>query len=276
MARKKNKIAPAAKDLDNIKIDRETADRLYGDGLPFDLIRVETKVNTKNSTIISEMIEVGKYYSWVKAYLNHGEYTAFVERTANSNTYIHNCRRFAELYSNLAPVPNLGVRKTKALALLDKPISETYIKGGSLGDIPHDDVAKMTVKELEEEVRKLREKAEKAEKVHKEKIRQQREQIDNLENQIELNPPTKEMERNKALEKLQKKLFEHILMVQFYLDEAVKVVVQAQKVEGATFPQLQEWAKAHYEQLAPIGDLYDELDQALNNCGPDKPNKKGI
>jgi DNA repair exonuclease SbcCD ATPase subunit len=141
-----------------------------------------------------------------------------------------------------------------------------------------DDIDRMTSRELRENLRKEKEKVKKEQEARKQEreaqenaIAQKEAKLNELEQKLRYQePPTKEQLAAVQLEPLKKNLFEHLLQAQFHLDEAVSVAAAAQKVEGATFPQLQEWAKAHYEQLAPIGDLFEELDQALNNCGPDK------
>jgi septal ring factor EnvC (AmiA/AmiB activator) len=140
-----------------------------------------------------------------------------------------------------------------------------------------DSVSKMNTRELKAALREERKKREDDRKTSDKAIFTKEKKISELEAQLRYQePPTQEQLAAVSLEPLKKKLFEQVLLVQFHLDEAVKVVVQAQKVKGATFPQLQEWAQTHYEQLAPIGELFEELDQALNNCGPDRPESTGM
>jgi hypothetical protein len=145
-----------------------------------------------------------------------------------------------------------------------------------------DDIDRMTNQELRKNLRKEKENVKKEKEARKQEreaqenaIAQKEAKINELDRQIRYQePPTKEQLAAVQLEPLKKKLFEHLLEAQFHLDEAVNAAAAAQRVEGATFPQLQEWAMAHYEQLAPIGDLFEELDEALNNCGPDKPERR--
>jgi len=279
MARKKNIIAPAAKAMDKMMITREQADKLWGDGQPFDLVRVETRISTNNSTVIEGMVASGRDYLWAKAHVNHGEFMALVDRTANSHTYVLNCMRFADMYSNSAPVPNLGIRKTKALTLLDKPVVEKYLKGGSLGDIPHDDVTEMPVAELEEEVRKLREKIKKVEAVAKEKMRQKDEQITNMEFEIEHGRPLTQKEKTEKaieakLEDLRQKLFAAIHQARFYFGDALSIIATARQLEGVTFPILKKWADAEYAELAGFNELFEQLDEELNYISVDKGDGK--
>jgi len=269
MARRKNVIAPEAKAMDEIMKSREQADKLWGDGQPFDMARIETKLNTSNSTIIERMIEAGRDYLWTKAYVNHGEFMALVDRTANSHTYVLNCMRFADMYSNSAPVPNLGVRKTRALAILDKPLVEKYIKGGDLGDIPHDDVAEMTVAELETEVRKLREKVKKTESVIKEKICQKDEQIAKLELEKECQqPPTKEQIAQAALQKLTEEYTFILAKVNSSLREALSMLGKAERIEGVNVQQLNDWLGQFDIEMNTFRSLSGTWSDAIDNAGP--------
>jgi hypothetical protein len=133
----------------------------------------------------------------------------------------------------------------------------------------------MLTTELENEVRKLRGKLEKTEKVFKEKTRQNDEQITNLEIQIEQGRPLSEKEKAEkaaaaVLEELRKKLFFEIQQARFHFGEAIKIVTDAQKTEGANFAMLEKWAMEEYEELAGFNEMFTELDEALNYCRPDK------
>jgi hypothetical protein len=160
------------------------------------------------------------------------------------------------------------------LAVLDElsdPELEKLDAGGDVLGLNLDAVDKMTASRLRERVRHLEQSLKQKTKEFEKDVEDMSFELKDLRlRNANQQPPTKEQIAAVQLEPLKKKLFEHLLQAQFHLDEAVNVAAAAQKVEGATFPQLQEWAKTHYEQLAPIGDLFEELDQALNNCGPDK------
>ena len=281
MGRKKNEVVP--KDfvaMDKMKVDRETADRLYGDGLPFDLVRVETIGKTHTANWAQEMVEAGRCCLWIKAYVEHGEFLEVLKRMGISQTgswFAMRAAQFATDGLNYSALNNLNSTKFKLLSVLEEPVIEEYIQGGDLGDIPHDDVARMTTRELEAEVRKLRKKLKEDIASREKVISEKEDKINEMDKRLRgQEPPTQERLAAVSLEPLKKKLFEQVLLVQFHLDEAVKAVVAAQKVEGATFPQLQEWAMTHYGQLAPIGELFEELDQALVNCGPYNPESTGM
>ena len=211
---------------------------------------------------------------WLQTLSQIGIHDRFAERA------MHAARRFSK-FDNLS---NLNASKMAALEDLTEKELDELDKGKDVLGLNLDDIDLMTAKEVRETAREGRKQLVETLKRHDEKvksleavIRQKSTKIDDLEYEVRQGGPrTQEQLAAVSLDPLKKKLFEHVLMAQYYLDEAVKVVVQAQKVEGATFPQLQEWGKAHYEQLSPIGDLFDELDQALINCGPYDPNSTGM
>lgn len=282
MARKKNVIAPndekSLAAMEKMAITIEKARELYGDGQPFEEERVLDCMVFRAERTTDELLHFGKYSLWLKAEVGHGRFMEGLKRR-NLNYFAANWAMliYEKLGSNFAAQQNLSSYKLRALTFFTKEEIDTYAQGGPLGDIPHDDVANMTTRELDAEVRKLRKKLKEEVDSREKIITEKEDKINDMDRLLRgQDKPTKEQLAAVSLEPLKKKLFEHVLMVQFYLDEAVKVVVEAQKIDGATFPQLQEWGKAHYEQLAPIGDLFDELDQAMNNCGPYDPASTGI
>lgn len=287
MARKKNVIAPDAQMLettaqiknDNLSLMRKVFDEFGMLGGEYNrLVYVQTgkhikELHEKSGTVLGAVIQ------GIKDNEDHGSFLKALEEISihprKAQRYMNIARRYGK-YDNLS---HLNASKLDILDMLTDPELELLEAGEQVKGLTLDAIDNMTAKEAKERLRKAEEESNilnRKVKSLESMVQKKSQKIDDLQHQINLDPPTPERERNKLLEDFKKKLFEHILMVQFYLDEAVKVVVQAQKVEGATFPQLQEWAKAHYEQLAPISDLYDELDQALNNCCPDKPDSTGM
>jgi hypothetical protein len=177
--------------------------------------------------------------------------------------------RFADYFSNSAPVPNLGTRKAKALTLLDKPVVEKYLEGGPLGDIPHDDVADMSVRELEEEIRKLRQKIEKTEKVARERIRQKDEQITKLEFENENRvPPTQEQIAQAALEAMTPEYTIVFAEITGAIRKAHGLVMKAEKIEGVNVQQLGEWLGQFSPDMQTFRDLAQTWADEADNAGP--------
>jgi hypothetical protein len=286
MPRKKNVIAPEAQTMDLVAQDQKQqqltaakAFELYGfkDIQNYDLFVYQQKIGLFLQLADRSIIEAGKGLLVIKAQEKHGvflktlEGIGIAERTARR--YMHIARRFGKT-ANLAVLPT---SKLEALEELDDPTLEKLDAGEDVLGLTIKGIDAMPVSDVRKKAKELEAKLDSEKERHKKDVKELSAEIDTLRNRVAgQEPPSKEKTAAVSLEPLKKKLFEHVLSVQFYLDEAVKVVVQAQKVEGATFPQLKEWAMTHYEQLAPIGELFDELDKALVNCGPYNPESTGM
>jgi len=274
MGRKKNVIAPEAKALDKMQEDRETADRLYGDGLPFDLTRVETIGKTHTANWAQEMVEAGRCYLWIKAYVEHGEFYASLKRMGVNPTgswFAICAARLVAEGVNLSALKDLGTTKFKLLSVLEKPVVAEYLKGGDLGEIPHDDVAEMTTRELEDEVRKLREKVKKTEAVVKEKIRQKDDQIATLELENEhLQPPTKEQAAQAALQKMNEEYTIALAKVNSSIRDAISLIAKAEKIENVNAQQLNEWLNQFEVEMKTFDGLCNCWINNVENAGPQK------
>ena len=279
---KKPKTAVKAMDavaerIEDRRLSIQEVEEHFGDGQPYERLRLVNEVRFYQQQMGESLVETGKRLIRIKTNEGHGDFLQILDSLGMAARSAQYAMTAAHKFGNAPTLAYLGDSKIKALTVLDDDSIQTLEDGGEVKGVTLDDVEKMSVRELRAALRKERDTRKKQKTAQEDAIAKKEEKINELEQELRYrDPPTKEQIAAAALEPLKKKLFEKVLLVQFYLDEAVKVVVQAQKVEGATFPLLQEWGKAHYEQLAPIGDLFEELDQALNNCGPDKPDSNGM
>jgi len=266
-----------AQRVEEKKLSIKEVEEQFGDGQPYERFRLVNEVKFYQQQMGESLIETGRRLIRIKAHEDHGSFMQVLENLNMAYRSAAYAMAAARKFGNVHTYAHLGDSKIRALTVLDDDSIQTLEDGGKAAGVTMDDVERMTVLELKAALRKEREKRKNEKTAQEGAISKKEEKINELEQQLRYqDPPTKEQLAAVTLEPLKKKLFEHVLMVQYYLDEAVKVVVLAQRVEGATFPQLQEWGRAHYEQLAPIGDLFEELDQALNNCGPDRPDSNGM
>jgi len=281
MGRQKNVIAPEAKALDKMHAKNENADQLWGDGLPFDKFRLITRLKSRNAATAEIMVQNGKDYHWMQEYLPYGEFLEAIEQTGVSKSWAYYCMQAADMCRGLPPGVslNLNSRQIRAIGLLEKPVVEKYLKGGPLGDIPHDDVSEMSGSELEAEVRKLREKLTRVENVAKEKARQKDEKITSLELEIEKGRPLTQKEKAEkeikpVLEELQHDLFKYVNQARDGFKTALNIIATARQLEGVTFPMLKNWADAEYFELAGFEELFKQLDNELEYISVDKGNGK--
>ncbi|MDR1506450.1 MAG: DUF3102 domain-containing protein [Treponema sp.] len=249
----------------------QQAETMYGDGQPYERLRLENEVRFYQRQTAESLIEIGKRLIRIKANEEHGGFLQVLENLNMASRSAQYAMTAAQKFGNTPTLAYLESSKMKALTVLDDDSIQALEDGGEIAGVTLDEIEKMTVRELRQALRTERDKRKKEKKTQEDAIAKKENEINELEQQLRYQePPTKEQLAQVQLDPLKKKLFEHILQARFHLDEAVNVAAAAQKVEGASFPQLQEWAKAHYEELASIGDLFEELDQALVNCGPDK------
>jgi len=272
MGRKKNVIAPEAKALDKMQADIETVERLYGDGMPYELDRIENEIKFYMTQTAQALFESGKRFLLIKTHEKHGDYIAALERIGVPQTTAAYAMAVVKRFgSNRPALGDLGSAKLKMLTVFEEKDIAEYVKGGPLGEISHDDVAKMTTRELEAEVRKLREKVKKTEAVVKEKIRQKDEQIANLELENEhLQPPTKEQVAQAALQKMTEEYTYALAKVNSSIRDAISLVAKAEKIENVNVQQLNEWLNQFEVEMKTFHGLKDCWLDAVDNAGPQK------
>jgi hypothetical protein len=277
MARTKNKIAPnderAVVAMDKMQKEIEKIEELYGDGLPFDQSRLEIGIKARTAAVAATMIQNGRDYHRLKAHLPHGEFIAAVERTSGrSRFWAYHCMRAAETFSNVAPgnIQDLSFSQIKTLSMLEKPVVEEYLKGGPLGDIPHDDVATMPRGELEDEARRLRGKEKNMKGLHKKEVEKLNEIIDDLkiraEDPMQLTPAqrahrlirsTYTREYNVALSE-----------ISAGIRKARSVLADAERTEGIGAQELNEWLNEFVPDSAMIMELISQWQAETENPAP--------
>ena len=280
MAKRKNVIAPndekALVAMEKMAVDVQKARELYGDGEPFEEERVLDCIVFRAERAEHEAKAMGKYCQWLKMEVGHGRFLAGLERRNVEIRAAQWAMLMVEKFEdNYDTVSHLGTRKARCLTAFTKEEIDKYAKGGSLRDIPHDDVANMTTRELEQEVRTLREKQKRTEAVAKEKLRQKDEQITKMEFETKHGYSLSEKEKaEKAaeteLETMHFTLYDNINRAYLHFEKALKTIEKARQLEGVTYPQLEKWVKEDYEKLAGFNELFEQLDDALNYIYVDK------
>jgi hypothetical protein len=256
MGRKPNKEPRAAvKVMDKVvqkyeeqQLSIKEVEKQFGDGQPYERLRLENEIRFYQQQMGESLIEVGRRLVRIKKNEEYGDFLQVLDNVGMAARSAQYAMTAARKFANTPTLAYLGDSKIKALTVLDDDSIQILEDGGEVKGVTLDDVEKMSVRELRETLRKERDKRKKEKNVQEDAIAKKEEKINELEQKLRYQePPTQEQLAAITLEPLKRKLFDHVLLVQFYLNEAVNVVVQAQKVAGATFPQLQEWGKAHYE-----------------------------
>jgi hypothetical protein len=280
MGRRKNVIAPdderAVVAMDKQQKEIERAEELYGDGLPFDQFRLETGIKVRTAASINMMIQNGKDFHRLKAHLPHGEFIASAERTSGkSYEWVSLCMRMAEMAVNtpqiFTEVNILNVGQFRALTAFEKPVVEEYLKGGPLGDIPHDDVATMPRSDLEAEARRLSKKLKEDRKALEDTIAKKNENINELEMEVlRQPPPTKEQLARAAVQQFRDPIIDNILEATERMSRAIAAIDKAQKVPGVPYEALEELLDPYKESFNTFCDTAEDLTSAFNDIHIDK------
>jgi hypothetical protein len=283
MGKRKNVIAPnderAVAAMDKQQKEIEKAEELYGDGLPFDQFRLETGIKSRNAAVAATMIQNGRDFLRLKAHLPHGEFITSVERTSGKPRFwAYHCMRAAEMFLNVAQdnISGLNFSQIRTLSLLEKPVVEEYLKGGPLGDIPHDDVATMPRDELEAEARKLKKKLKEAADSREAVIQEKEKKINEMDRRLRgQEPPTKEQLAALKLEEHLKPFNTQLQDAIFAMNRCAEMITEIQRIENIGYVQLNAWVLKQSEDIENFTESFTELQDALNDIHIDRGDTEG-
>jgi hypothetical protein len=256
----------------------EETDRIFGDGKPYERIRLENEVRFYQDQAGFALLEMGKRLILLKEH-ERGTFLKVLENVDMSIRGANYAMSAARKFGNSQTFANLGSSKMIALTVLDDDQIQTLEDGGDVNGMKLDDIDRMTNRELQKNLRDNRLKIEKIEQVSKEKLRQKDAEIDRLEteiNKLESNatPLTPEQiaERDiqNELEDLRRNLFLEINQVRQHFNECMRTISAAQAIEGVTFAMLEKWAMKEYTELKEFGPMLEDLDNALLTPHPGK------
>jgi len=270
MGRRKNVIDPNNEKslavMEKMAVDIEKARELYGDGQPFDEERVLDCLVFRAERTTEELLHFGRYCLWLKAEVGHGRFLDDLKRR-NLNSTAANWAMliYEKLGSNSATLQNLGPSKARYLTFFTKEEIDTYGKGGPLGAIPHDDVAKMSTRELEAEVRELRKKRDDDRKSSDKAIFMKEKKISELEAQLRWQgPPTKEQLAGAKLGEYLKPFDTQLQDAIFAMNSCIDMITEVQRIEAIGYAQLNDFILKHTKGIAMITEAFGELQGAIN------------
>ncbi|MDR2924185.1 MAG: hypothetical protein LBU85_12705 [Treponema sp.] len=269
MAKRKNVIAPNDEKslvaMEKMSAEIEKARDLYGDGEPFEEERVLDCIVFRYKRAGREIEAMGKYCKWLKAEVGHGRFLEGLKRRDISERDAQWAMLIVETFgSNTSAVSDLGIRKARYLTAFTKEEIDVYAKGGPLGDIPHDDVAKMTTRELEAEVRRLRNKLDEKTKSLEAVIKQKTKKIGELEDEINYrDKPTKEQIAEKRLEDLHADFFGSLMSGIADIRKALSTISKAEQIESVTYPLIRAWMNRYTESVEGLTAAYEDLLDAI-------------
>lgn len=254
---------------------------LYGDGLPYDYNRLIEVGRVAARNVYQSMLDLGKACMRIAVHETKGKYEEALERMGTSHSDGWFARQAVLKIGDVdesSPVNFLGKRKVRSVLQLDAPTIKTYLEGGDLGAIPHDDVEKMSSRELEEEVRKLRAERKKQDEEHAKQIeavenvvRKKESKISELEMEVAgKQPPTKEELAEQSLKEIRKQMIIRFSSMNAELDELNRLLARAQETEGVTVDQLDSLSDGVGEFYSLFDDKYQDFNQDMENIRPMK------
>lgn len=219
------------------------------------------------------MLEAGAQLLLLKAHMvRHGEFLDAVEALGLEARAAQLMMLAAKKFSNTKTFSHLSSSKIYALSVLADESIKTLDDGGTLEGVGTlDDVERMTVRELRSALRAEKKKRKEEREAQEAAISQKEQKLNELEAELRYRePPTKEQLAQAALDDMKKDLFKQIGVASFELERLEDLIEKAQKVEGVTVGQLDDWLVFEEPKnfLASIFELSDELKDMTENIRP--------
>jgi len=295
MARAKNVIAPGdARAIEAMELveqnekDRQIAAQEAVKFLGFDLKEYDLLLYVKMGKNVFQWHEMtalmgGKILLTIKENEEHGTFGKALEQIGihprRAQRYMNLARRFGKYDS----VSHLSNSKLDLLEDLTDPELEKLDAGEAVRGLTLDEIDRLPASRVRDRLRVAENdlaKEKEARKKEREAFGKSMLQKDAKINELDMkldgrDLPTKERIAALALEGLRKKLFEEIQLTRFHFGECLKAIGAAEKIEGATFPMLENWAKEEYEELSGFQPMLEELDEALRYVNPDAGGSEG-
>ena len=153
--------------VEKMAVDIQTAEEQYGDGMPYELERIENQVRFFRDQAGIALLEMGKCLIRIKAHEGHGRFLTSLESLGMSERAARYAMEAARRFSNRQSIADLGPTKMIALTVLDDEEIGKLESGGEVAGLKLDDIDRMTVRELRENLRKEREKVKKEKEFRK-------------------------------------------------------------------------------------------------------------
>jgi hypothetical protein len=153
--------------VENMQAEIESAEQLYSDGMPYELDRIENEIRFYQDQAGVALLEMGKRLIRIKAHEGHGKFLESLDRLGMAPRSAQYAMLAAQKFSNTQTTAFLGNEKVRALSVLEEDDIKTLELGGEVQGMTLDDIEKMTVRELRNNLRTEREKAKKEKEARK-------------------------------------------------------------------------------------------------------------
>jgi len=256
--------------------DIRAAEAMYGDGMPYDLGRIESQIRFYQDQAGTALLEMGRRLIRIKAHEEPGKFLESLERLEMAPRSAQYAMLAARKFSNTHAHAYLGNDKIRALTVLDEDDIKTLEAGGSFAGMTMDDIDRMTSRELRQNLRKEKAKVKKekeARKKERDAFEQSMIQKDAKINDLDLklngqDIPTKEQAAARILDSMTGEYTYALAGVNEAIRKAMSLVVKAERINGVNVQLLSEWLGQFDGEMRTFHDLRQTWADEMDNAGP--------
>lgn len=245
------------------------AEEQYGDGQPYERIRLENEVRFYQDQVSSSLIEIGKRLIRLKTQEGHGGFLVVLENIGMTERPAQYAMLAAKKFSNTNTCSYLGGAKLRALSVLEEDDIQTLEEGGEVAGVTLDEIERMTVRELKAALRKEKDLRKKEKTAQEQTIAQKEEKLNDLERELRYRElPTKEELAKATLDNMAGSFFIPLVVAIENLHKALKAIDEIQKIEGITLQPLEALIEQYSYEFTALTNIKDELLDAVDSICP--------
>jgi hypothetical protein len=248
------------------------AERDFGDGLPYELGRLENEVRFYQEQAGSALLEMGRRLIVIKAHEAHGAFMESLERLGLADRSARYAMAAARKFANRPTWADLEGPKLKALTVLEEDDIKKLEDGKAVKGVGTlDDIDRMTTRELREALRKERDRRKNERAALEETVKAKNDKLNEMELRLAgQEPPTKEQIAAVELRHLIRDYSIAIAKVTAGIDEARQIINQAERIEGVNVQMLSEWLNEFDPDMQHYTALHETWRDEIDNAGPIK------
>ncbi|WP_147615107.1 hypothetical protein [Treponema pectinovorum] len=249
---------------------RSDDERFLENGETYNLHLCMEKARMYQEQMANGLLGLGAQLILIKNHEEHGSFMAAVEDLGLASRSANYAMAAARKFGNSPTLANLGSSKIKALTVLDDDDVAQLSDGAEVSGLGTvDDIAKMSIRELRNALRKEKKEREDERIALEEVVCKKESTISALEMEVAgRQPPTQEQLAGLALDEMRKSLVGSLSVAKDTLTSARILIANAQETEGVTVEQLDKWIEDASWIASLLDDTYQELMQDMENIRP--------
>ena len=215
---------------------RSDDERFLENGETYNLHLCMEKARMYQEQMANGLLGLGAQLILIKNHEEHGSFMAAVEDLGLASRSANYAMAAARKFGNSPTLANLGSSKIKALTVLDDDDVAQLSDGAEVSGLGTvDDIAKMSIRELRNALRKEKKEREGERIALEEVVRKKESTISALEMEVAgRQPPTKEQIAGQALDEMRKSLVGALSVAKDNLTSARILIANAQETEGVS------------------------------------------